>query len=149
MTQEEQKIDETQVVVTPAVAEASAPVKESLGRKADSLGEKLGVEVTLKALLEAGAHFGHQTQRWNPRMLPYIFGEKNGIHVINLDLTLSAWQKTKKQVTDTVARGGTVLFVGTKDQIRKVVTEHAERCGVGDRGLPEDGKPADFLCGKR
>jgi small subunit ribosomal protein S2 len=112
---------ETQETATPIVREA---------KKSSVLGEKLGLEVSMKALLDAGAHFGHQTQRWNPRMLPYIFGEKNGIHVINLDITLSAWQKTKKYVTDTVARGGNVLFVGTKDQIRNVVSEHAERCGA-------------------
>lgn len=144
MTQEEQTQEEqeenqrTENPETPSSqveqASASAPEAETKPepkkKATDTLGEKLGVEVTMKALLDAGAHFGHQTQRWNPKMLPYIFGEKNGIHVINLDLTLAAWQKTKKYVTDTVARGGNVLFVGTKDQIRNVVAEHAQRCGV-------------------
>ncbi|NDC39154.1 MAG: 30S ribosomal protein S2, partial [Proteobacteria bacterium] len=79
------------------------------------------------SLLDAGAHFGHQTHRWNPKMLQYIYGERNGIHIINLDLTLKHWQKARKFLFDVAARGGNVLFVGTKHQTRESVEFEAQR----------------------
>jgi small subunit ribosomal protein S2 len=85
--------------------------------------------ISIESLLEAGAHFGHQSYRWDPKMLPYLFGEKNGIHIINLDLTMEAWKRAEKFLEDTANRGGSILFVGTKPQAREVVIETAEKCG--------------------
>ena len=78
-------------------------------------------QVTVKTLIEAGAHFGHQTTKWNPKMLPYIYGQRNGIHIINLDLTMKAWERARKFIYDTIASGGNILFVGTKQQAREIV----------------------------
>ncbi len=86
--------------------------------------------VTLQSLLDAGAHFGHQAARWNPKMLPNVYGERNGIHIINLDVTLRSWEKARKYVVDTVSRGGNVLFVGTKNQARDIMKQEAGRCGA-------------------
>ena len=88
------------------------------------------VPVTIKTLLDAGAHFGHQTQRWNPKMLPFIYTERNGIHIINLDVTLKLWQRARKYVLDTASRGGTILIVSTKQQSREIVEREAKRCGA-------------------
>ena len=81
-------------------------------------------------MLEAGAHFGHKAERWNPKMLPYIFGVRNRVHIINLDTTLECWQKARKYIVEVASRGGKVLFVGTKQQAREAVKEAAERCGA-------------------
>jgi small subunit ribosomal protein S2 len=88
------------------------------------------VQVNVKSLMDAGAHFGHQTERWNPRMMPYIYGERNNVHIINLDLTLKCWDKARKFIVDRVSRGGEILFVGTKQQAREIVAEEARRCGA-------------------
>ena len=93
-------------------------------------GTHTAVPVTIKSMLDAGAHFGHQTHRWNPRMLPFIYGERNGIHIINLDLTQRLWDRARKYVVDTVSRGGSILFVGTKIQAREIVSSEADRCGA-------------------
>ena len=85
------------------------------------------VPVTIKSMMEAGAHFGHQTERWNPRMLPYIFGVRNNVHIINLDITLKNWDRARKFVADVSARGGTLLMVGTKNQARDIVRANAQR----------------------
>ena len=85
---------------------------------------------TIQDLLEAGVHFGHQTSRWNPKMKKFIFAERNGIHIIDLKKTLFQLKKAFDLVSDIVGRGGTVLFVGTKRQLREVVREEAERCGM-------------------
>lgn len=85
--------------------------------------------VNIRSLIEVGAHFGHQTERWNPKMMKYIFGEKNGVHIINLDKTVEAWARASKHIYETVALGGNILFVGTKVQAREVVKEEAARCG--------------------
>ncbi len=85
-------------------------------------------EFTLRQLLEAGVHFGHQTQRWNPRMAPYIYGDKNGIHIFDLTQTLPMLDAALNAVRDTVAKGGRVLFVGTKRQAAGPVADAAERC---------------------
>ncbi len=87
------------------------------------------VEVSIRTLLEAGAHFGHKTERWNPKMLPYIFTEKNRVHIINLDLTIQAWNKARKFIVDLTSRGGSVLFVGTKQQCRASIERAAKRSG--------------------
>ena len=88
------------------------------------------VTVSIKSLLEAGAHYGHKTDKWNPKMLPYIFAERNGVHIINLDLTLQFWEKARKFILDVTSRGGLVLFVGTKQQAFGMVKQAAERCGA-------------------
>lgn len=94
--------------------------------------------VTMKELLEAGVHFGHQTQRWNPKMKPYIFGARNGIYIIDLQKTLKLFKDAYQFLVDVVAHGGSVLFVGTKKQAQETVKEEAIRCGmfyVTDRWL--------------
>lgn len=88
------------------------------------------VEVTIKQLLEAGVHFGHQTSRWDPKMKPYIFGARNGIHIIDLQQTVGMLRDVCSFVRDLAAQGGQLLFVGTKKQAQEVVREEAERCGM-------------------
>ncbi len=85
---------------------------------------------TIRTLLEAGVHFGHQTTRWNPKMRPYIFGARNGIHIIDLQQTLPLFLRAHDQVLRTVASGHPVLFVGTKKQAQDVIREEASRCGM-------------------
>jgi small subunit ribosomal protein S2 len=85
--------------------------------------------VTLQQLIEAGAHFGHQTHRWNPRMKPYIFGERNGIHILDLSQTVPLFARALDFVSQTVAAGGKVLFVGTKRQAQAAVAEAAAKSG--------------------
>ncbi len=84
--------------------------------------------VTMKELLEAGVHFGHQTKRWNPKMKPYIFGARNGIYIVDLQKTVRMFKTAYDFIIDTVARGQSVLFVGTKKQARESVYEEANRC---------------------
>ena len=86
--------------------------------------------VTMRELLEAGVHFGHQTRRWDPKMRPYIFSERNGIHIIDLRQTLEACERAHTLVRDITAGGGTVLFVGTKKQAQAVVAEAAAEAGM-------------------
>ena len=85
--------------------------------------------IGLRALIDAGVHFGHQTKRWNPRMRPYIYGARNGIHIIDLDQTAELFKRAYAFISDTVGRGGHVLFVGTKRQAAEVIREEAERAG--------------------
>jgi small subunit ribosomal protein S2 len=85
--------------------------------------------VTMQQLLEAGAHFGHQTHRWNPRMKPYIFGDRNGVHIIDLSQSVPLFARALDFVTQTVQRGGKVLFVGTKRQAQDAVAEAAKTSG--------------------
>ncbi len=86
--------------------------------------------VSMKALLESGVHFGHRTNKWNPKMRPYIFTERNGIHIIDLQQTVKLLDEAFNKVRDTVAAGGTILFVGTKRQAQETIQEEAERCGM-------------------
>jgi small subunit ribosomal protein S2 len=86
--------------------------------------------VTMKALLEAGVHFGHRTRRWNPRMKPFIFTERNGIHILDLQQTIARLEQGYNLVRDTVASGGTVLFVGTKKQAQDNLAQAAMACGM-------------------
>ncbi|TDI50175.1 MAG: 30S ribosomal protein S2 [Acidobacteria bacterium] len=86
-------------------------------------------EVTMKQLLEAGVHFGHQTRRWNPKMSPYIYGERNGIHIIDLRQTVLQVAEAVDFARDVAVEGGSVLFVGTKKQAQVAVAEHATRSG--------------------
>jgi small subunit ribosomal protein S2 len=86
-------------------------------------------DVTMKNLLEAGVHFGHQTSRWNPKMKPYIFGARNGIYIIDLQQTVKMFRDAYTFVRDRTADGGQILFVGTKSQAQDAIREEAERCG--------------------
>jgi small subunit ribosomal protein S2 len=87
------------------------------------------MSVTMRQMLEAGVHFGHQTRYWNPKMADYIFGHRNKIHIINLEKTLAMYQDALKFVRQLSANRGTVLFVGTKRQARDIIKEEALRCG--------------------
>ena len=85
-------------------------------------------DFSMRQLLEAGVHFGHQTQRWNPRMAPYIYGDRNGIHILDLTQTVELLDQALNVVRETVAKGGRILFVGTKRQAQKPIADAAERC---------------------
>ena len=85
--------------------------------------------ITMKQLLEAGVHFGHQTRRWNPKMRPFIFGARNGIHIIDLQQTVKLYRTAHDKIVETVANGGRVLFIGTKRQAQEAVAAEAGRAG--------------------
>jgi small subunit ribosomal protein S2 len=86
-------------------------------------------DFTMRQLLEAGVHFGHHTRRWNPKMAPYIFGVRNGVHIIDLEQTVPMLHRGLQAIRDVAASGGRVLFVGTKRQAQEVIAEAAKRCG--------------------
>ena len=90
----------------------------------------MAVKINLKTLLEAGCHYGHQTRRWNPKMRPYIFGERNGIYILDLKQTVLGADKAYSFLKETAAKGGTVLFVGTKKQAQEALAEQAQRCNM-------------------
>ena len=85
--------------------------------------------VSMKQMLETGVHFGHQTRRWNPKMRPYIFGARNGVHIIDLQQTVKLFRTAHDKIVETVANGGKVLFIGTKRQAQEAVAQEAERAG--------------------
>ena len=85
--------------------------------------------VSMKSLLEAGVHFGHQTRRWNPKMATYIYTERNGIYIIDLQKTVKKLEEAYSFVRDMAAEGGNILFVGTKKQAQEAIKEEAARCG--------------------
>src|SRR5271166_942688 len=87
-------------------------------------------EISMKQLLEAGVHFGHQTSRWNPKMKPYIFGARNGIYIIDLQQTVKMFRNCYDFVRDLIESGGTLMFVGTKKQAQDILKEEAERCAM-------------------
>ena len=106
--------------------------------------------IGVKELLEAGVHFGHQTRRWNPKMKPFIFDARNGIHIIDLSKSVVQLEDACKFLFDTVSKGGQVLFVGTKKQAQEAVKESAKACGqlhVTERWL--GGTLTNFATGKR
>ncbi|MCR5544899.1 MAG: 30S ribosomal protein S2 [Lachnospiraceae bacterium] len=86
--------------------------------------------ISMKQLLEAGVHFGHQTRRWNPKMAPYIYTERNGIHIIDLQKSVGMVDDAYNAIFDIVSQGGTILFVGTKKQAQETVAQEAARCGM-------------------
>jgi small subunit ribosomal protein S2 len=86
--------------------------------------------VTMKQMLETGVHFGHQTRRWNPKMRPYIYGARKGIHIIDLQQTVQLYRKAHDFIADVTADGGKVIFVGTKRQAQEAVQNEAERSGM-------------------
>ena len=87
-------------------------------------------EITIKQLLEAGVHFGHPTKKWNPKMAEYIFTQRNGIHIVDLQKTVKKFEEAYNYVAEMAAEGGTILFVGTKKQAAETVKEEAQRCGM-------------------
>ena len=91
---------------------------------------RMAVKINIRTLLEAGCHYGHQTRRWNPKMKPYIFGERNGIYILDLKQTVLDADKAYSFLKDTAAKGGRVLFVGTKKQALEPIATQAERCGM-------------------
>ena len=92
-------------------------------------GKKMSV-ISMKQLLEAGVHFGHQTRRWNPKMAPYIYTERNGIYIIDLQKSVGKVDEAYDAISDIAAQGGTILFVGTKKQAQDAIKSEAERCGM-------------------
>ena len=113
---------------TPAPAAPAAAAPQD-GTMASAMAGQ-GTAISMKQLLEAGVHFGHQTKRWNPKMKPYIFGARNGIYIIDLQKTVGLARNALRFVSDAVARGGTVLFVGTKKQAQDAIREEAQRSGM-------------------
>ncbi len=87
-------------------------------------------KITIQTLLDAGCHYGHQTRRWNPKMKPYIFGDRNGIYILDLKQTMLGADKAYTFLKDTAAKGGTILFVGTKKQAQEPIAAQAARCGM-------------------
>src|ERR1700681_1497328 len=88
------------------------------------------MSVTMRQMLEAGVHFGHQTRYWNPKMAEFIFGQRNKIHIVNLEKTMTMYQEAMKYVRQLASNRGTILFVGTKRQAREIVAEEAQRAGM-------------------
>lgn len=86
--------------------------------------------VTVRDMLQAGVHFGHQTRRWNPKMKPYIYGPRNGIYIINLDVTKKLYDTACNFIIEEIRKGGSILFVGTKRQAQAIINEEARRCGM-------------------
>ena len=110
------------------MSEAETTTRNETQASEQAAAVATAAQLSMREMLEAGAHFGHQTRRWNPKMRPFIFGARNGIHIIDLQQTVDLANKALRFVEDTVARGGTVLFVGTKKQAQDVVAEEARRC---------------------
>src|SRR3984957_12897655 len=103
---------------------------EAVGTTAQGVPALRGdLPLPLKSLLDAGVHFGHQTKRWNPKMRPFIYGARNGIHIIDLDQTTKLFAKAYRFVEEMVGRGGHLLMIGTKRQAQEIVTEEAARSG--------------------
>src|SRR5437667_3940 len=121
--------EELAAAPTPAPAPVPAAPQARPERPSGNGAGGASSSISMKALLEAGVHFGHQTKRWNPKMKPYIFTERNGIHIIDLQQTVSGLQAAMNYVADLVANGGKILFVGTKKQAQEAIQEESERAG--------------------
>ena len=122
--------DVTEPALAPATAVATEPAPALEPVPAPPPAPPVREHLTMKALLEAGVHFGHQTRRWNPTMKKYIFTQRNGIHIIDLQQTLGMINNVYQEMVDLVSQGGKVLFVGTKRQAQEVIQSEAERCGM-------------------
>ncbi len=109
-----------------AICDATSDSREIL----ETTSWRTKLSVTMREMLEAGVHFGHQTRFWNPKMAPFIFGHRNKIHIINLEVSLPKMQEAMKFVRQLSANGGTVLMVGTKRQSRDIIAQEAQRAGV-------------------
>jgi small subunit ribosomal protein S2 len=127
--QPEAQVETAEPIPAPAPEVAPAPAPQAQPRQGGNGQPSGGTGISMKALLEAGVHFGHQTKRWNPKMKPYIFTERNGIHIIDLQQTVSGLQTAMGYVSDLIANGGKILFVGTKKQAQEAIQEEAERAG--------------------
>jgi small subunit ribosomal protein S2 len=117
----------------------------AIRRWRSTLIEEYSMSVTMRQMLEAGVHFGHQTRYWNPKMAEYIFGQRNKIHIVNLEKTLAMYNDAMKYVRQLAQNRGTILFVGTKRQAREIIAEEAQRCAmpyVDHRWL--GGMPSNF-----
>jgi len=112
------------------LSEESLPCKWKRVEEKNKNKEKVMSVISMKLLLEAGVHFGHQTNKWNPKMKPYIFGARNNIYIIDLQQTVGMFQTAYNFVVETVAQGKDVLFVGTKKQSQEAIKEEATRCGM-------------------
>jgi small subunit ribosomal protein S2 len=126
-TEPTEQADMPQAQVQAPQPRPERPERNGNGGGSGGNGSNNGI--SMKALLEAGVHFGHQTKRWNPKMKPYIFTERNGIHIIDLQQTVSGLQAAMNYVSDLVANGGNILFVGTKKQAQEAIQEESERAG--------------------
>ena len=127
---EEQAVETPQTNPVPPLEPTTATATVSEPMQDAPAAPPLRENLTMKALLEAGVHFGHQTRRWNPMMKKYIFTQRNGIHIIDLQQTLGMINNVYQEMVDLVAEGGKVLFVGTKRQAQEVIQSEAERCGM-------------------
>jgi ribosomal protein S2, bacterial type len=117
------------LLVVPKLCIAGFKRENIYGRRKPNGGINMSV-ISMKQLLEAGVHFGHQTRRWNPKMAPYIYTERNGIHIIDLQQSVGMVDDAYRAIADVVAEGGSVLFVGTKKQAQEAIKAEAERCGM-------------------
>ena len=118
-----------QLYIRPMHGAVSADCRR-MGRKTNQMEEKNMSVISMKQLLEAGVHFGHQTRRWNPKMAEYIYTERNGIYIIDLQKSVGKVDEAYYAIKDIVANGGKVLFVGTKKQAQDAIKSEAERCGM-------------------
>lgn len=137
-----QESDAPEGALDEAAVAARAAAKAEAERRAEAarqllpkdrvrdLSPRKPAEINLRTLLEAGVHFGHQTSRWNPAMRSLIHSTRNGIHIINLPKTVQAWEAARKAILDVSAKGGSVLFVGTKKQAQDAIADEAQRCGA-------------------
>jgi len=111
----------------PEAGEAEKPAEEVKEKEGRSYGLEPGTPISMRNLIEVGLHFGHQTPRWNPKMKPYIYGARNGVHIIDLQQTIRLFRRSYQFIVQTVTRGGHVMFVGTKRQAQAIVVEQAKR----------------------
>lgn len=121
-------ISDNHTTANPSAPETMASIESRSG--AQILGADFAngdLPIGVRAFIESGVHFGHQTKRWNPKMRPYIYGSRNGIHIVDLDQTAQLFRRAYRFVVEAVGRGGQLLFVGTKSQAAEIVQEHAER----------------------
>ena len=118
------------ILTVPKPGDPAGLRKQSNMRKYKTMEERNMSVISMKQLLEAGVHFGHQTRRWNPKMAPYIYTERNGIYIIDLQKSVGMVDDAYNAVSDIAAEGGTILFVGTKKQAQDAIKTEAERCGM-------------------
>lgn len=118
-------------VTQEAATEAAAPVEAAPAESVQDMPQLRDAAnpINVREMFEAGVHFGHQTRRWNPKMRPYLYGSRNGTHIIDLDQTVQLFSRAFNFLADTVAKGGHVMFVGTKRQAQDIVKEEAKRAG--------------------
>ena len=121
--------DDSSKGLSKKAKEDKRPAKKKIHTELE-IQDREPVEVSLRSLLQAGVHFGHQTARWAPSMAPYIHSARNGIHIVNLPHSIAAWEIARQAIVELCSRGGNVLFVGTKKQASDAIAEEARRCGA-------------------